>query len=73
MIGRLRLCARTFVYLAAIQPRGELRRQQEVIDSDSAVMLESLPEIIRGKHQGSQDGSGANFANARDGVFEMHS
>ena len=46
MVGRFHLRTRAFVYLAAHHPRGELWRQQKVVNADFASVLESLTEII---------------------------
>lgn len=46
VIGRLRFAAWAFVDLARHQSFCELRRQQEMVDADAAIICEGLPEII---------------------------
>ena len=46
MIGWLLRAAWSFINFARHQPFSELRRQQEMIDANAAIMRECLPEII---------------------------
>ena len=46
MVGRLRLGPRPAINLAALQALGQLRRQQEMVDTDAAIMFKRLSPII---------------------------